>query len=624
MKNTLTTLVLFTAFFAQAQVGIGVSTATMAASAQLEVASTTKGFLPPRITLTGTEDVATISSPATGLFIYNTATAGATPNNVSPGLYYYDGSKWQRVINQLSGYATTSALDLKAPLASPTFTGTVAGITKTMVGLANVDDTTDLLKPISNDTQTALNLKANSAGQVFTGAISATNLSGTNSGDNAPNTLYSSLTTNANHTGDVTGSSILTIADGAVTTAKIADGAVTEVKIGALAVTEAKIGALAVTAAKIASGAVSAAKIADGSVTAFKIATAAVTEVKIGALAVTEAKIGALAVTEAKIGALAVTTAKIADGAVSAAKIGALAVTTAKIADGAVTDIKIDTVSGSKVTGTVAIANGGTGTSNGSITGTGALTFTASGTDQNVTLTPSGSGSSILNGSVGIGTSTPAASAQLEVTSTSKGFLPPRVALTGPDDVTTIVSPAEGLIVYNTTLKSVQVFNGTVWYSTAHYIGESYGGGIVFYVYDNGQHGLIAATSDQSTGIRWYGGTNINTRARGDGIGAGLKNTAIIIANQGPVDGAAFAATVCNEYSVTVAGVTYGDWYLPSKHELYLLFLKKAVVGGFDTNIYWSSTEFDNYDAWMQLFSNGAPYNFSKTGAICVRAVRAF
>lgn len=53
----------------------------------------------------------------------------------------------------------TNNLALKAPLASPTFTGTVSGITKAMVGLSNVDNTTDLLKPISTATQTALNLK---------------------------------------------------------------------------------------------------------------------------------------------------------------------------------------------------------------------------------------------------------------------------------------------------------------------------------------------------------------------------------------------------------------------------------------------------------------------------------
>jgi hypothetical protein len=164
--------------------------------------------------------------------------------------------------------------------------------------------------------------------------------------------------------------------------------------------------------------------------------------------------------------------------------------------------------------------------------------------------------------------------------------------------------------------------------SGTHYIGESYGGGIVFYVYDNGKHGLIAATSDQSSSIKWNGGSNTNTRARADGVGAGLKNTAIIIANQGAVDGNAFAATVCNEYSVTVDGVTYGDWYLPSKHELNLLFLQKSVVGGFANDSYWSSTEYfnpnGNVQAWLQYFYDGGQGSSFKTLSYYVRAIRAF
>jgi trimeric autotransporter adhesin len=56
-----------------------------------------------------------------------------------------------------------TSLDLKAPIASPTFTGTVSGITKSMVGLGSVDNTTDAAKPISTATQAALDLKANAA-----------------------------------------------------------------------------------------------------------------------------------------------------------------------------------------------------------------------------------------------------------------------------------------------------------------------------------------------------------------------------------------------------------------------------------------------------------------------------
>jgi len=57
--------------------------------------------------------------------------------------------------------ALTTLVNTKAPTASPTFTGTVSGITKSMVGLASVDNTTDALKPVSTPTQTALDLKLN-------------------------------------------------------------------------------------------------------------------------------------------------------------------------------------------------------------------------------------------------------------------------------------------------------------------------------------------------------------------------------------------------------------------------------------------------------------------------------
>jgi len=77
--------------------------------------------------------------------------------------------------------AAQTALDLKAPLANPTFTGTVSGITKTMVGLGSVDNTADTAKPVSTAQQTALDLKANLSGATFTGAVSGTSL--TLSGD---------------------------------------------------------------------------------------------------------------------------------------------------------------------------------------------------------------------------------------------------------------------------------------------------------------------------------------------------------------------------------------------------------------------------------------------------------
>ena len=73
--------------------------------------------------------------------------------------------------NESLSSTLTTSIALKAPLADPTFTGTVSGITKSMVGLGSVDNTTDLGKPISNATQTALDLKAPLANATFTGTI---------------------------------------------------------------------------------------------------------------------------------------------------------------------------------------------------------------------------------------------------------------------------------------------------------------------------------------------------------------------------------------------------------------------------------------------------------------------
>lgn len=78
---------------------VGINTSSPNASAQLDVTASNKGFLPPRVALTSITDNSTISSPASGLLIYNTASAGSSTNAVTPGYYYYDGSKWQRLIN---------------------------------------------------------------------------------------------------------------------------------------------------------------------------------------------------------------------------------------------------------------------------------------------------------------------------------------------------------------------------------------------------------------------------------------------------------------------------------------------------------------------------------------------
>ena len=181
---------------------------------------------------------------------------------------------------------------------------------------------------------------------------------------------------------------------------------------------------------------------------------------------------------------------------------------------------------------------------------------------------------------------------------------------------------------------------GTAWItnnSAATYsIGDFAHGGIVFWVDETGQHGLVCAKEDQSSGVRWYAGTYGNTQAKGDGVYSGKANTVIIIAAQVAIgdDGNTYAARICNELQITESGITYGDWYLPSKFELNLMYTNKATInttasanGGsnFSTGTYWSSTEYDNTYAWYQFFDDGSQNAYNKNITVVdVRAVRAF
>ena len=169
----------------------------------------------------------------------------------------------------------------------------------------------------------------------------------------------------------------------------------------------------------------------------------------------------------------------------------------------------------------------------------------------------------------------------------------------------------------------------------SHYVGEFYGGGIVFWVDETGEHGLVCAKSDQGSAI-WCAGTYGNTQAKGDGPYAGEANTSIIIAAQVAIgdDGSTYAARLCNELQITEGGKTYGDWYLPSKQELNLIYLNKSVIdstaianGGSDLSTiyaYWASTEYNSSIAWSQIFDSGYQGGGDKNVTKLVRAVRAF
>lgn len=95
--NRITVMILLTAFSnvnAQVKISNSSGTSNTESVLHLESIANDKGFLLSRIALQATNLSNPLSAHTTGIVVYNTATAGTSPNNVTPGLYYNDGAKW--------------------------------------------------------------------------------------------------------------------------------------------------------------------------------------------------------------------------------------------------------------------------------------------------------------------------------------------------------------------------------------------------------------------------------------------------------------------------------------------------------------------------------------------------
>lgn len=149
-------------------------------------------------------------------------------------------------------------------------------------------------------------------------------------------------------------------------------------------------------------------------------------------------------------------------------------------------------------------------------------------------------------------------------------------------------------------------------------IGKSYGGGIIFYLDNTGQHGLVCATSDQIQGVRWNNGTVIpivTSRL----VGTGQSNTTAIVNAQGP---GIYAASICDQLILN----GYTDWFLPSIDELQLMYNQKAVIGGFTGpyEYYWSSSESSGSAFLWSMVQGGQAWAGTYDIGASVRAIRAF
>lgn len=172
---------------------------------------------------------------------------------------------------------------------------------------------------------------------------------------------------------------------------------------------------------------------------------------------------------------------------------------------------------------------------------------------------------------------------------------------------------------------SVSVINP----SYTHYIGEQFGGGVVFHVYKDNvgvEHGLIVSLNDLSTSPWGLSGINVTNC---ESTWNGMQNTNSIISAGALITD---AGGVCN--ASTSGGQS--DWYLPSITELNLLYNNLfnvnrtlSSIGGATEIViyngqYWSSTEFGASSAYNMNFSNFTCTDTPKIAANIIRGVRSY
>ncbi len=240
---------------------------------------------------------------------------------------------------------------------------------------------------------------------------------------------------------------------------------------------------------------------------------------------------------------------------------------------------------------------------------------------------------------VGIGNTAPKSILDIQASSQSNptntdGLLIPRI------DAFPATNPGtdqDGMLVYLTTNTKFYYWDNanTSWIPITsnegdnHYVGEFYQGGIIFYVYENGSHGLIASLDDLggSGGVDW--GPRVNVATAESWWDGATNTTNAVAAGAASTD----AVKLCDSYS----NDGYSDWHLPSITELkaledagYVLANKLDSDGDSNTNYpnyagqYWSSTQDSKDYAYSFKFQNTHTENKDKDTNYLVRAIRAF
>ena len=286
-----------------------------------------------------------------------------------------------------------------------------------------------------------------------------------------------------------------------------------------------------------------------------------------------------------------------------------------------------------------------------------AFTLTSSTESRTVNTTATGFTISSTGGAI--------ASFAINATPPGMNFNTTTGALTGTPN-TVAAATTYTITATNASGSATQSFGLTVT-AVVYTVGQAGpGGGIIFYVASTpfacGPTRAANCTYLEAAPSGWNGGAEDPTRswaqatpvdyqsttvpgngATATAIGWGYRNTRAIIA-QGNTNTATSAAALTDSHTVTVSGVVYDDWFLPSKDELNQMckwvrgvaWTSDATVctggtlnsgtgaAGFKGNVYWPSSEIAFASAWGHNFFHGSQSSFSKFGELYIRPVRAF
>jgi hypothetical protein len=184
------------------------------------------------------------------------------------------------------------------------------------------------------------------------------------------------------------------------------------------------------------------------------------------------------------------------------------------------------------------------------------------------------------------------------------------------------LTPAGHYYVRAYAVNSAGTGYGSTFEIYAFVVGQSYQGGVIFYIDGTGQHGLISATTDQAAGVVW-GCDNFSIPGISTAFGSGQSNTNLIVSATCSVP--LTAAKVCNDLVLN----GYSDWFLPAMGELNLMYDNRFSIGGFTANWYWSSSE-EPYTpvccAQFHQFNGGTTggYAGKSNPGMSTRAIRVF